>query len=112
MAIDDALRVGGKPLAGGQFRETGGLAKPAPLIVVADREHHRAVPRVERVVWHDAAVGIAHPRGIVAGRQVRRGLVGEQRRHGIEHGNIDMPAAAGGDALQERQQDPLRRKQA
>ena len=54
VVVGDALAVGGEPLVVGQLRDR---AEPAPLVVVADREHEIAVRRGERFVGHDASDG-------------------------------------------------------
>jgi uncharacterized protein YggE len=103
----DASAVGGEPRIGGERLQSGSLAQPAPLLVVSDGEHQRAVGRVERVVRRDRRVSVAHAARRLALGEHDPGLIGEQRSDRVEHRYVHVLPVPGRVPREQRQQDPL-----
>ena len=86
------------PSIGGESRvrfDSGDAAEPPPLFVVADRDHKVAVRGGKRFVRNDRRMPVAHARRRRSRGEEDPGLIGEERRHGVEHADVDLlPPAA------------------
>ena len=91
------------------FRPSEHLAAFGELAVVADHQHHVAVAGGEDVLRLDVGMGIAGAARHLAGDQIVHRLVGEARHADVEHGDVDVVAAAGLVAARERRQHRDRR---
>src|SRR3989442_8276090 len=66
-----------------------------PQRVVRDAEHHERVGRAEDLVRHDRGVGVAAAGRAPPGAEVDPRLIGQERPHDVEHGDLDLLATAG-----------------
>ncbi len=73
----------------------GRFAKARKLAVVADRQQHGSVQRLEGLVGRQARVGIALALRHAAGVQKPRRLVGQHRHAHIQQRHVDVLAFAG-----------------
>ena len=94
------------------LRQPRNRAEPAPLIVVADREHEVAVRRREGFIGNDARVTVAEARGYFAAGEIIPGLVGQQRGDRVQHRQVDFLAATGTLAREQRHGHAIGREHA
>src|SRR2546430_10001054 len=94
VAVLDALGLG---IVARILRELGAVESGAtlrPQRVVGHAERQVRVGRLEDLVGHDRGMGVPAARRALARAEVDPGLVGEERRHGVEHRDLDPLAAA------------------
>ena len=103
----DALTVRREPALLGQ---AGDRAEAAPLLVVADREHEFSVRCRERLVRHDARMAVAEAGRNCAAREIVARLIGQQRRHRVEHRDVDFLPVAGSFPREQRHRHPVGRE--
>ena len=91
----DAVLVGAEARVGGEVVRAEHPAERAPELIVADRDDQLAVGRLERLVRRDRRMPVAEPSRRGPGGEVDPRLVGQHRRHRVEHPDVDELSAAG-----------------
>ena len=107
--VCDSLGCGGEPRVVPQVGPRDGVAIAAPQRVVRDGEVHPAVLRPQGLIRRDRGMVVAAPGRALARGKIVAGVVGEQRRRGVEQRDLDLLPAAGRVPRIERQGDALRR---
>ena len=112
VVVGETQGVGRESRIGAEGRQIRGGAERLPEAVVAHRQRDVAIRGRERLVGRDGRVAVAEAARCDAVREVVAGLVGEQRRRGIQHPDVDHLPAASDATRDERRQDALRREHA
>ena len=106
-AVLDPLGLGVEAAVGHEVGPLEGRAALPPEPVVGHPEGEIGVGRLEDLVGHDRGMRVAAPARLLAGGEVQARLVGQQRRHHVEHRDLDLLATLGARAGQQREYDAV-----
>jgi len=112
IAVGHARLVGGEALVLRQLSEPDRLAQPREQPVVADRQGERPVLRLEGLIRRDARVAVAAAGRKLTREHPSRPQVEQRGQHGVQQRDLDVAAAAGARALDQRGLDACHGEQA